>query len=170
MSYARFRIIVIMFALVLLVLFAMGRIPSSLPLKNGLSLAQVTAIVFSNIPDPNLRTAVSVNPNYCNITPSNMLGEWNVACVGVPIHRYQKTLMCDQRNHNSCHAVGSEFSDCRSYYWTIDRNGSLINRLTPDGNVASISDTCRYLSNAEEDDKKMKELQLSKETTRIFMR
>lgn len=128
--------------------------------QEKLSLGQALAIMYANLPDPNLEIAAAVNPEYCNIKPSKLNDEWNVSCERVPIHRYQKIFVCEKRW--ACRDNDPGYTDCRSYYWTIDKNGSSYNKLTSDGIFASISDECKYISSVDEDNDKMKELGLTK--------
>ena len=69
-----------------------------------------------------LKIAYSLHPEVCTIgRPKDQ--KWTVECEGVPLHFYRLATICDPGPPEACGPATSTYTDCRSFFWSVDESG-----------------------------------------------
>jgi hypothetical protein len=97
---------------------------------------------LSTVGIPELEIAFTLHPDACSITKTSFW-RWSVECVGVPMHFYEDTTVCDPGPPKTCGAAPASYENCRSFYWDVDLDGNTSDPLGIRPKYGSISEGCR---------------------------
>jgi hypothetical protein len=109
---------------------------------NAPSTEEVMRRSLSTVGIPELEIAFALHPDACSITKAS-IWRWSAECVGVPMHFYEDTTVCDPGPPKTCGAAPASYENCRSFYWDVDLDGNTSDPLGVTHKYGSISEGCR---------------------------